>query len=182
MEKVKDEKIVKRELTVYTREAAKLYKIQAIKIREELGKIPQKNPLAYEISRAIKVIDEEVASFTKERSDLMSIYLLRDEEGNWTITDQSKKVIEQGKENGLNLIPTEFGYIVDGDDDVEFEYKEKMNKLLNTEITLDIKGIDVSSKKVRVGEERLQLLEVISDFYEMNQINLLEKIGVLTGL
>jgi hypothetical protein len=183
MENVKDEKkIVEREATKYTKEAGKIYKMQIVKIHEELMQISQKNPLAYEISRAIKSLDAEILTFQKERSDLMSSHLLRNEDGNWIIAEESQKVIDQAKEKGLNLIPTEFGYIIDGDEDAEFDYKEKMSELLNTEVVLEIKAIDVEKKKVKVGEERLPLLEVISDFYEMNQINLLELIGVLTGL
>ena len=100
----------------------------------------------------------------------------------WTITEQSNMSIDAAAKRGLRLIPTEFGYVIDGDDQAQFDYKEKMNKLLNTEVKLKVKYVDASKKTVKVGEERLPLLDVISDHFEIGQINFLEELGVLTGL
>jgi len=179
-EKVK--KTVAKELTQYKREFGKIYKSNLPKMLEDVKSLPQKNPIAYEISRVLKAIEKEHDPFVRERSNLMSEYLLRDENGNWVVTEKTLKTMEIAAEQGLRLIPTEFGYEIDGDEDAEFEYKEKMNKLLNTEVDLGVKPVDASKKTVKVGEERLPLLDVISDYFETTQINFLEESGVLTGL
>ena len=74
--------------------------------------------------------------------------------------------------------------MVDGDQDVEFEYREKMRKLFNTEVPFKLKAVDASTKMIKVGEDGAtqKLISCISDYFEVDQIILLEDLGLLTGL
>jgi len=158
----------------------------------ELNQLPEKSPIAYEVSRFSKKVEKASEVFSELRQDLMSDYLLRDENGEWVPTDEVAEAIEKSKEGDpdAKVSPTEFGYIVasnantsDKAIDYTKEYISKMNELYQIEIDITPpKSIDVNTKMIRVENEKIPLVECLSDYFGVNSINFLERVGILTGL
>lgn len=177
-----EDKAPKRELTKYTQERDKTYNEGLVQMLGMLKGLPQKNPLAFEISRGIKKVEEALVKFEDEKSDIMTDFLLVDVNGNWVVNESVAKSLEEAAKKGKQLVPTVFAYVVDGNKIREFEYKEKMGKLINEEQIFNFKSVDAKAKLVKVGELKEPLINILSEYFESGQINFLEKIGILTGL
>lgn len=144
--------------------------------------LPQKSPIAYELSRATKLVQERLESFEESKSLLMESYLLRTEKGEYQLSKEAEEEIEKAKVLGSQVRLTVFSFVIENPDLVD-EYREKMLDLLNQEVELKFRKVNASTKNISLETgERVRLIDCISNFFESGQINFLESIGILEGL
>jgi hypothetical protein len=168
---------------VYKRDKNKIYSDSLNYLYGILKGLPQKSPLAYEISRATKLVGERIEEFDEQKTSLMEEYLLRTEDGRYQINDTTKAALEEAAKEEKQLPISVFDFVVDGDEDYKFEYEEKMLELLNEEQTFNFKKVNASKKNVVLENgDKVCLIECISNFFEAGQINFLESVGILEGL
>lgn len=172
-----------REFKTYNKEKGKFYNNSLGTLLAMLKGLPPKSPIAYEVSRALKVVAEKVEKYEEEKDQLMAEYLLRNEKGEYELNDLAKEQVEKAKSEGKNIQPTMFGLVVDGNEDREFEYQSALLDLLNREVNLKFKTVNAKTKMVLLEDgSKEKLIDCISNFFEVGQINFLEEVGVLQGL
>lgn len=175
--------VEEKKFKTYKKEKGKFYNDSLGTIIGMLKGLPAKSPIAYEVSRAIKVVKEKLDSYEEKKDQIMADYLLRNEKGEYELSDSVKETIEAAASEGKQIQPTLFGLVVDGDKDREFEYKSAMLDLLNEEVKFDFKVVNAKTKTVLLeGGPKEPLIDCISTFFEVGQINFLEEIGILQGL
>lgn len=160
----------------------KLYKEQLKSVLNGLREVPQKNPIAFEISRAIKIVTSKVEETEEKLSELKVDYLLRDAEGAYVVKPGVLEVIKTAQEQGVALVPEWSGYVVDGDAEAEKEYIDKGLEIVKQEVEIAFPSIDVQSKQVKVNDVKEKLIDVLSDHFTVDQLIFLEDLGILTHL
>jgi|SRR5690554_1755746 len=159
-------------------------KIQNGEARIVLGKLlglEEKTVVAFEISRAIKRLQEINTKLEERKLEIMSQYLVRDSEGNYTLTKDTVEALEKAKREGIEAVPTVFSYEVE--EGREKEFREEISKLLEEVVDLNLKGVDCLNRRAKNTEGKsVPLVETLSDYFGSGEINFLEEIGVLTNL
>lgn len=168
--------------TSFIKEEGKTYNSDLAMILGGLTGLPQKSPIAFEVSRASKKVAAANVSFEESRLEIMLGYILRDEKGEFVINEETQRVIEEYEKKGQKVSPTVFGYVTEGSRERKLEYIEVMNGLLNSEVVLNLRSVNASTKLIKTEEGKLLLIDCLSDYFESGQINFLEEIGILTGL
>lgn len=156
-------------------------------VLQGLKGLPQKSPLSFEISRATKVALPIAEQLEAEKGEIMSTWLLRDENGQHVINESTQKQIEEARAIGKVATPTVFAYIVDASTPKQLEkkqeeYTEIMRAFLDKFHNLKIKGIDAKAKNVKYDKQTVPLISVLSEYFTVGQIDLLETIGLLVNL
>lgn len=147
-------------------------------VYSRLKSLPTKNPLSYEISRVIKQVVVSSKEFVENQLELMSTYLLTNEDGEYLLKEETKKAISEYKEKNIQVQPNAFGFIV-SNEELEEEYHQKLQELFDTEVKLVSTPVVVDTKFVYINEEKLPLTEVLSNYFSSEDILFLEEIGLL---
>ena len=150
------------------RKKGQIYNEDLLKVIGILKGIDQKTPLSLEISRALKQADKALEEAKESMNEIMESYAVRNEDGSFEIKKDASEPT------------TVFDYVIE--DGKEEEYKEAMTEVLLNEFNFNIKPVNASIKTVKVGEERQPLIDVISEYFSVGEINFLEEIGILQGL
>ena len=160
----------------YVKEKGKVYNEDLPVFLKVLGEMEPKSPIAYEISRALKKANEAVDKLNEDKSRIMAEYLLRDEEGNYVLKEDAAKAISEteGAQATVFSFETEEG--------LSFNYSSDMIHLLKSEVDLGIKSIDASTKMVKVDGGKDTLINCLSDYFGVHDIEFLEATNILIGL
>jgi len=168
--------------TNYGPEIGKSYNSKLREVYQKLLGLPQKNPIAFEISRAIKSTESKLVEVGSQVDTIMGKFLLRNEAGDYIVKSETLKMIENAAREGLHLSPTEKGFIVDGDKESEKNYFRELDELLEQVTILDVIRVDIQEKTIRVDGQSFKLIDLLSEYFEVGQINFLEEIGILSNL
>lgn len=168
--------------TIYGPEAGTIYSGKLREVYQKLVEIPQKNPIAFEVSRAIKLAESKLVDLNTKTESIMSEYLLRDETGSWVVKEEVLKKIELALGSGLKLQPNEKGFVVNGDKEREKEYFSKIDSLFDEVLEFKTIKVDVLEKTIKVDGELVKLVNLLSEYFGVDQINFLEEIGILVNL
>lgn len=175
MENVEQKETAEVTPKMYTKEKGKIYNEDLQIVLSSLTKLEQKNPIAYEISRAVKATQGAIEKFNEAKSKVMEEHLLRDADGNYVLKDEVKEAMAENDK----IQPTVYSYEVEGD---EKAYQEALLDVFKADTGITFKSIDASKKMVQVDGKKEPLLEVISDYFGAGEIAFLEAVNILTGL
>ena len=170
-------KVVELSPKKYVKEQGKVYNEDLPVFLKVVGGLEQKNPIAYEISRAVKNAREAFEKFGEDKGDLMAEYLIRDEDGGYVLKEQAAKAISENE----GAQPTVFSY--ETEEGKNEEFTSKMVDLLKSEVDLKIKSVNVKTKMVKIdGGTKEPLVECLSDYFGTQDIAFLEATNIIVGL
>ena len=144
----------------------------------KLKSLPSKNPITYELSRVMKQVRDCSERFVESQKELMSQYLLTDKDGNYVLTESTKKSMSEYQKNGVEVQPNAFGFVC-SEESKQPEYHNKLKEVFDLEIELVKSPIKVDDRRVYINEERVPLGEVLSNYFSCEDILFLEEIGLL---
>lgn len=170
-------KVIKDEPKKYVKEAGKIYNEDLELFLGMLKGLPEKNPIAFELSRAMKSGAKAYEAFNENKEGILANFLLRDEEGKWVLSDEATKALEKDPKARVTI----FDYVAE--EGKEDEYRTALVELFKAEADITLKSVNATEKMVKLEDGTKEpLIEVISDYFGSGQITFLENVNILTGL
>lgn len=148
---------------------------------QQINALPKSSPLSYEISRFYRKLEKDIKVFDKEILDVQLNYLLVDDKGNFVISKSAIEEIERMNGLGVTVYPTLFAYILE-DESMDEEYKKAIHDIETKEVAEFERSADVRAKIVSTSKGTYPLIEIISDYFTYDEINLLEDLKIITNL
>lgn len=150
---------------------------------DKLSKFEDKNPIAFEISRTLKSLNECSKVYINKRDEICNEFLLRDDKGQFIVLDSVQKQLDSIKAANPDSTPvaTIHGFEIQPDKSRD-DYNKALDELLVEEVEINIFPVDAKAKIIAREGEKKPLIEIISDVFKTTEILLLEEIGILINM